>query len=183
MTNHIPWGVEDDTGNKPLQERIDLLKDCDFFIGLSSGVSWIAWCAKCPVVMISGFTNPFNEYYTPYRVINPIFCHGCWNDECCDFDHFDYMWCPRHKNTVRAYECSRNITPEHVLNVIARIPAYQRMKAAYDKAHAQQQPEQQPEKVEQKTGYVPVTQESATESKISLEDIKPAINILTTEGA
>lgn len=183
VTNHIPWGVEDDTGNKPLQERIDLLKDCDFFIGLSSGVSWIAWCAKCPVVMISGFTNPFNEYYTPYRVINPIFCHGCWNDECCDFDHFDYMWCPRHKNTVRAYECSRNITPEHVLNVIARIPAYQRMKAAYDKAHAQQQPEQQPEKVEQKTGYVPVTQESATESKISLEDIKPAINILTTEGA
>lgn len=135
VTNHIPWGVEDDTGNKPLQERIDLLKDCDFFIGLSSGVSWLAWCAGCPVVMISGFTNPYNEFYTPYRVINTIFCHGCWNDETCDFDHYDYMWCPKHKGTVQAYQCSKNITPEHVLNVISRIPAYQRMKEAYDKEH------------------------------------------------
>ena len=123
-TNHIPWGVEDDTGNKPLQERIDMLKDCDFFIGLSSGVSWLAWCAKCPVVMISGFTNPFNEFYTPYRVINTLFCHGCWNDERCDFDHYDYMWCPRHKGTEKAYECSRVISPKHVINVIKTIPEY-----------------------------------------------------------
>ena len=140
VTNHIPWGVEDDTGNKPLQERIDLLKDCDFFIGLSSGVSWLAWCAKCPVVMISGFTNPFNEFYTPYRVINTIFCHGCWNDETCDFDHYDYMWCPKHKGTEQAYQCSKNITPEQVLNAIARIPAYQRMKEEYDKSHPKHDP-------------------------------------------
>ena len=125
-TNHIPWGVEDDTGNKPLQERIDILKDCDFFIGLSSGVSWLAWCAGCPVVMISGFTNPFNEFYTPYRVINTLFCHGCWNDERCDFDHYDYMWCPRYKGTEKAYECSRVISPKHVLNVLKNIPAYKK---------------------------------------------------------
>ena len=135
VVHHIPWGVEDDTGNKPLQERIDMLKDCDFFIGVSSGVSWLAWCAKCPVVMISGFTNPFNEYYTPYRVINTFMCHGCWNDETVDFDHYDYMWCPKYKNTPRAYECTRNITPEHVLKVISRIPAYQKMKAKYDSEH------------------------------------------------
>lgn len=184
VTNHIPWGVEDDTGNKPLQERIDLLKDCDFFIGLSSGVSWIAWCAKCPVVMISGFTNPFNEYYTPYRVINPIFCHGCWNDETCDFDHYDYMWCPKHKNTVRAYECSKNITPEHVLNVIARIPAYQRMKAAYDEKHkfdidpylvaAQEmyKGDQQSEPVK--------TESVAQPEQPQQEAQEPSINIITT---
>ena len=87
VLTHIPWGCEDDTGNKTFQERIDILKDCDFFIGLSSGVSWLAWCAKCPVVLISGFTNPYNEYYTPYRVINPMVCHGCWNDETCELPY------------------------------------------------------------------------------------------------
>lgn len=138
VINHIPWGVEDDTGNKPLQERLNLLKDCDFFICVSSGLSWLAWCAKCPVVMISGFTNPFNEYYTPYRVINPFACHGCWNDQTCDFDHYDYMWCPKYKNTPRAYECSKMITPEHVLNVISRIPAYQEMKKKYDAEHTEE---------------------------------------------
>ena len=40
--NHIPYGVEDFTGQLPLQERIDLIKNADFFIGLSSGLSWLA---------------------------------------------------------------------------------------------------------------------------------------------
>ena len=49
--NYIPYGAEDFTGDKPLQERINLIKDADFFIGLSSGLSWLAWCCKVPVVM------------------------------------------------------------------------------------------------------------------------------------
>ena len=178
MTNHIPWGVEDDTGSKPLQERIDLLKDCDFFIGLSSGVSWIAWCTGCPVVMISGFTNPYNEFYTPYRVINTIFCHGCWNDEKCDFDHYDYMWCPRHKNTEQAYQCSRNITPEHVLNVISRIPAYQAMKKRYDEQHPESDPYLRARLVvpeETKEEVKPEPEPTKT------DDVKPSINILNID--
>jgi len=139
VVNHMPWGVEDFTGNRPLQERINLLKDCDFFIGLSSGVSWLAWMAKCPVVMISGFTNPFNEFYTPYRVINPLFCHGCWNDERCDFDHYDYMWCPRHKGTDKAYECERTISARHVINVLETIPAYQVQKKKYEESVKEEQ--------------------------------------------
>ena len=31
----IPFGAEDFTGDKPLQERINILKDASFFIGLS----------------------------------------------------------------------------------------------------------------------------------------------------
>ena len=42
--NHIPYGAENFTGDLPLQERIDLIKDADLFIGLSSGLSWLAWC-------------------------------------------------------------------------------------------------------------------------------------------
>ena len=40
--NIIPYGAEDFTGRRPLQERIDLLYHADFFIGLSSGLSWVA---------------------------------------------------------------------------------------------------------------------------------------------
>lgn len=116
--NHIPQGAEDFTGELPLQERIDLIKDAEFFIGLSSGLSWLAWCCRVPVVMISGFTEVENEFYTPYRVINYHGCHGCWNDMRCDFDHFDYMWCPRHKGTERQFECTRLITPEQVIATV-----------------------------------------------------------------
>ncbi len=125
--NHIPNGAEDFTGAKPLQERIDLVKDADFFIGTSSGLSWLAWGCKVPVVMISGFTHPLNEFETPYRVINYHACNSCWNDMRCDFDHFDFLWCPRHKGDDRQFECSRLISHEQVIDAIRRIPAFQAM--------------------------------------------------------
>lgn len=123
--NHMPWGVEDETGDKPLQERIDLIKDADFFIGLSSGLSWLAWGCKVPVVMISGFTHPTNEFTTPYRVINYHTCHSCWNDMRLDFDHFDFLWCPRHKGTDRHFECSKLISAAQVITTIKKIPTFQ----------------------------------------------------------
>ena len=56
------------------------IKHADFFVGLSSGLSWLAWASGTPVVMISGFTHPTNEFATPYRVINYHACNSCWND-------------------------------------------------------------------------------------------------------
>lgn len=124
--NHIPWGAEDFTGALPLQERINLIKDADFFIGLSSGLSWLAWGCKVPVVMISGFTHPTNEFATPYRVINYHTCHSCWNDMRIDFDHFDFLWCPRHKGTDRHFECTKLISAEQVITMIKKIPTFQK---------------------------------------------------------
>lgn len=122
--NYIPYGSEDFTGPRPLQERIDLIKDADFFIGLSSGLSWLAWGCKVPVVMISGFTHPTNEFATPYRIINYHACHSCWNDMREDFDHFDFLWCPRRKGTDRQFECTRLISAEQVINVVKTIPTF-----------------------------------------------------------
>ena len=122
--NHIPHGCEDETGDRTLQERARWLKHCDFFVGLSSGLSWLAWAAGCPVVMISGFTHPLNEFETPYRVINYHTCNGCWNDQHIRFDHKDFLWCPRHKDTPRQFECTRLITVDQVKGAIARIPAF-----------------------------------------------------------
>lgn len=124
--NSIPWGCEDFTGDLPLQERIDLIKDADFFIGLPSGLSWLAWGCKVPVVLISGFSMPHTEFYTPYRVTNYNACTGCWNDVRYDFDHMDWLWCPRHKGTPKQHECSRLISSQQVIDVIKRIPSFRR---------------------------------------------------------
>ncbi|CAG4887951.1 autotransporter strand-loop-strand O-heptosyltransferase [Paraburkholderia saeva] len=121
--NHIPYGAEDFTGNLPLQERASLLMHADFFVGLSSGLSWLAWALNKPVVMISGFTHPQNEFETPYRVINFHTCNSCWNDTTVEFDHKDFMWCPRHAGTDRQFECSRLITPHQVNRAIERLMA------------------------------------------------------------
>ena len=41
--NRIPDGAEDETGDRPLQERARWLKHADLFVGLASGLSWLAW--------------------------------------------------------------------------------------------------------------------------------------------
>lgn len=122
--NHIPHGVEDETGDRPLIERARWLRHAEFFLGLSSGLSWLAWAMGTPVVMISGFTHPTNEFATPYRVINYHTCNSCWNDVRVKFDHHDFLWCPRHAGTPRQFECTRLITTEQVKQTIRKIPGF-----------------------------------------------------------
>jgi autotransporter strand-loop-strand O-heptosyltransferase len=124
IRNHMPDAAEDETGDRPLQERARWLKHADFFVGLSSGLAWLAWAVGTPVVMISGFTHPTNEFETPYRVINDHACNSCWNDVRHRFDHKDFMYCPRHKGTPRQFECTRLITAEHVKAAVRRIPGF-----------------------------------------------------------
>jgi autotransporter strand-loop-strand O-heptosyltransferase len=122
--NHMPPGAEDQTGDWPLLERARWLKHAEFFIGLSSGLSWLAWAMRIPVVMISGVTHPLNEFATPYRVINYHACNSCWNDPLAPFDRADYLSCPRHKDTPRQFECTRLITADQVTQMIRQIPGF-----------------------------------------------------------
>ena len=115
-------GVEDYTGKKALQERVDLLCGAEFYIGISSGLSWLAWATGIPVILISGITLPYTEFFTPYRVYNPTVCHGCWNDT--DIKIKDENgYCPRRGGTEREFECSHSITPELVCRHIDMIIA------------------------------------------------------------
>jgi autotransporter strand-loop-strand O-heptosyltransferase len=124
VTNQIPYGAEDETGDRPLTERARWLRHAAFFVGLSSGLSWLAWAAGCPVVMISGFTHPMNEFHTPYRVSNVNVCNSCSNDTKLQLDPTDFLFCPRHKNTARMFECTRLISAEQVKATIRTIPGF-----------------------------------------------------------
>lgn len=114
----IPHGAEDYTGNRPLTDRASMLAHADFFIGIGSGLSWLAHAVGIPVVMISGFSYPFAEFTNPYRVINYNVCTGCFNDSSIEYDHNDFEWCPRHKGTDREFECSKLIEAEQVIDTI-----------------------------------------------------------------
>lgn len=108
--NTIPNNCVDKTGNVDLIERIKDIYNCDFFIGLGSGLSWLAWACKKPVIMISGFSNPKSEFFTPYRVHNDKVCNSCWSNTKFEFNGGDWLWCPEHKNDQRIFECSKSIT-------------------------------------------------------------------------
>ena len=127
---HIPHGAEDETGDRPLAERARWLRHAAFFVGLSSGLAWLAWAVGTKVVMIGGFTHPTNEFATPWRVINWHACTGCWNDPRVRFDHKDFLWCPRHAGTPRQFECTRLITPAQVRQTIEHIPGFRRQAGA-----------------------------------------------------
>jgi autotransporter strand-loop-strand O-heptosyltransferase len=117
--NSMPEGAEDFTGNLPLMERASLLLHAEFFIGLGSGLSWLAWAVGTPVVMISGFSHPKTEFHTPWRIINFHTCNSCFNDTKFAFDSDNFNWCPRYEGTPGAYQCTTSITPHFVARVIA----------------------------------------------------------------
>ena len=119
FTNRIPSGAINKTGDFDLQERITDLYNCEFFIGLGSGLSWLAWAVGKPVVLVSGFSNEETEFYTPYRVINKNVCNSCWNRE--KFDAGNWNWCPEHEGTERQFECSKQISFEMVKEQIDKL--------------------------------------------------------------
>lgn len=113
-------GCHDLIGNYTLQDRIDIIKDCQFFIGMSSSMAVLAWLCNVDVVMLCNLTYPGNQFYTPYRVTAYNCCYGCWHNVDkqpiirgtkkvfdCDF-----------VGTDRQYQCSKRITSLQVINTI-----------------------------------------------------------------
>lgn len=111
MGNFYPTGVE--KLPQPLDEVINYLHHAEYFIGISSGLSWLAWAVNIPVVLISGFTPEVCEFTDKtLRIINKSVCNSCWEWE--HFDKGNWRWCPTNKN----FECSSTITSEYVINQI-----------------------------------------------------------------
>jgi len=119
MGNKLPNGVSKFHGGS-IQEVIDDMSTCEFFIGIGSGLSWLAWSLNLPLVLISGFSEKYAEMVTGvYRVINQSVCHGCFNKE--RLDAGDWNWCPINKGTEKQFECSKEISSEMVIEQIKKI--------------------------------------------------------------
>lgn len=100
-----------------IDNTINMIYNSEFFIGLSSGLSWLAWAIDVPVVMISNFTQEDHEFKC-IRVTNKNVCHGCWNNKNFKFDAGDYNWCPIWKGYDRQFECQNSITADMVIDKI-----------------------------------------------------------------
>jgi autotransporter strand-loop-strand O-heptosyltransferase len=99
----------DDTS---IENTMDVIAGAKIFIGLSSGLSWVAWALNKKVVMISNFTEADHEFDC-YRVTKPDVCNGCWNDPKIKLDPY-WDWCPRNKD----FECQRSIPASMVIDKI-----------------------------------------------------------------
>jgi autotransporter strand-loop-strand O-heptosyltransferase len=108
MGNYQPIGVKK-ISKKSLDEIGSILLGSKMFIGLGSGLTWYSWALNVPTILISGFSEPWQEMKSDIiRVINEDVCHGCFARH--RFDRGDWNWCPEHKGTQRQFECTKSIT-------------------------------------------------------------------------
>jgi autotransporter strand-loop-strand O-heptosyltransferase len=103
---------------KDWNEIFNCLYHADFFIGLSSGLSWVNWSLGKQTVMISGFSKKDHEFNHNTTRVSTDVCIKCWNDPVLTFDSGDWDWCPVYKNTERQHICQKSITPQMVFDQI-----------------------------------------------------------------
>jgi autotransporter strand-loop-strand O-heptosyltransferase len=112
MGNKNPKGVIKVDG-KTLEDIGSIMLGSKGFIGISSGLSWLAWSLNVPTVLISGQTDKLLEPSSNIkRIINEKVCHACFSRYL--FDKGDWNWCPDHGGTKRQFECSKEIIFESV---------------------------------------------------------------------
>jgi autotransporter strand-loop-strand O-heptosyltransferase len=117
MGNKYPQNVHK-VVTKNVKEVVNYLKYSDLFIGIGSGISWLAWAINCPTILISGFSKPYAEFSGKYvyRIHNNNVCNGCFNRHL--FDKGDWNWCPDKKGTNEQFICSTSIPAEKVIDRI-----------------------------------------------------------------
>ena len=90
------------------------------FIGVGSGLSWLAWACDVPVILISGFSYHFTEMKDCRRISTPLGkCSGCFNTH--KLNQSDWNWCPENKGTNKQFECTKSITSDIVIKNIKEI--------------------------------------------------------------
>ena len=113
--NHAPNDVIH-RHERTLDQTIATINGCEFFLGLGSGLSWLAWALEKPVVLISGFSEPYSEFEIECeRVHNKDACNSCYNRH--PFDPGKWDWCPDNNDFI----CTKSITPSMVKSSIDNI--------------------------------------------------------------
>jgi autotransporter strand-loop-strand O-heptosyltransferase len=105
--------------DKSLQTTMNYIYHAEYFLGLSSGLSWLSWALGKKVFMIANFSNKEHEFQTNIvRITNPAVCNGCWNNPIFKFNRGDFFWCPEHEDTERQFECHKSITAAMVIDLL-----------------------------------------------------------------
>jgi autotransporter strand-loop-strand O-heptosyltransferase len=98
-----------------IEYTMQVIAGADFFVGLSSGLSWLTFGIGTHVFLISNFTAVDYEFSTKCtRIVNPKVCHDCWSEFRLDASKWD--WCPRNQNFI----CHTSITADMVINKIKK---------------------------------------------------------------
>jgi autotransporter strand-loop-strand O-heptosyltransferase len=102
-------------------EVLNYIQHAEMFIGLSSGLSWVAQGLGKPTVIISNATSKDNEYINDktLRIYEESVCHGCFHKY--PFNSNDWLWCPIYRNDeMKRFICTKAITPESVMEQIEK---------------------------------------------------------------
>ena len=118
----MPSGLTDDSGDKPLERRIQYLEHCEFFIGIGSGLSWLAWACKAKVILISSFSKPFCEFqFDCIRIYNDNEKSGYFNNKDFILDPGDWNWNPlKEIKSMDGWYEFETITSEQVIKEIEK---------------------------------------------------------------
>jgi autotransporter strand-loop-strand O-heptosyltransferase len=107
--------------DKSLPSVMNYLHHAEFYIGLSSGISWLSFAMRKKVFMIANFSTKDHEFQTDcIRITDESVCHGCWNNPAFRFNKGDFFWCPNHEDTPQAFECHKSISAERVISIIQK---------------------------------------------------------------
>lgn len=102
-----------------IENTMQIISTSEFFIGLSSGLSWLAWALGKEVFMISNFTEQNHEFKIDcIRFTNTNVCHGCWNNKNFKFDKGNWNWCPIYEGYEKQFECQKSISPKSIIKEI-----------------------------------------------------------------
>jgi autotransporter strand-loop-strand O-heptosyltransferase len=105
--------------DKSMQNTINTIYHSDFFIGLSSGLSWLSYALRKKVYLIANFSNKEHEFtINTVRIYDESTCNSCWNNPIFKFDKGNWNWCPEHEDTPRHFECHKLITSDKVIKAI-----------------------------------------------------------------
>jgi len=103
-----------------LENLISEICKCEVYVGVGCGLTWLAWACNIPVILISGFSEPYTEMSDCVRISTPKngqITSGCFNKYRID-SHSGWNWYePRQFiGTSRHFECSKSIKSEIVIN-------------------------------------------------------------------
>lgn len=105
--------------DKSMINTMNTIYHSEFFIGLSSGLSWLAYALRKKVYLIANFSNKEHEFtINTVRINDESTCNSCWNNPIFKFDKGNWNWCPEHEDTPRHFECHKLITSEKVIQHI-----------------------------------------------------------------